>query len=324
MTPVYFPFTYISDEAASTLNACFSRIAVYQASGRATAQNMKRLAEEGVIDLRIPVEKDDEALMAACKEYRAWGDLHQENGRMVFNTRSGAVPFFDDSFTQKIKTDIQHNKSEASASNSLEFTIRVFIQIAQEFDQQQDELARGFASIGTREQELFDQLTGDADTAPDDKTATGSSDIADDYMIRERMTAWLYLMKQDRQTSDFYITTSRSAWDLVMDLAPEAQPLFDLPSIPVPEDSSAGWPGKLAQHLDTLASDPWPVSNADAPEIPDAGGTGQQMMFRLSIVPGFSPEQFFSRLFEPDSAQKDSWNKSSELQNTLVGLAVLL
>ena len=324
MTPVYFPFTYISDQTASALYACFNRIAVCQASRLGTPPNMKQLAQEGVIDLRIPVEKDDETLMAACKEYRAWGDLHQENGRTVFKTRSGAVPFFDDSLTQKIRTDIEHEKNEAPPPESPAFTARVFIQIAQEFDQQQDELAREFASIDTREQDLFNQLTGDAATAPDDKIATGSSNIADDYMIRERVTAWLDLMKHDGQTPGFYITGSRSAWDLITDLAPDAETVFDLPSIPIPEDSSAEWPRNMGQYLDTLTCTPWPLSKVDTPEFPDAGKTGQQMIFKLSIIPGSSPEQFFSRFLEPASTQNNPRNDSSELQNTLVGLVVLL
>ena len=325
MIPVYFPFTYLSNQTASALYACFKQIAVYQPSGRATPENMKRMAKEGVIDLRIPIEKEDEALMAACREYRDWGNLHQKDGLTLFKAGPGAIPFFDDSFTQKIRTDIEHYPEGGSKTEPLEFTARIFIQIAQEYDRQQDELAKEFHAIDTREQDLFSQLLGGGVNGPGKKSTPRPPDItlSDDYMIKERIKAWLYLIKPDKHPSGFFLTGRQSFWDLVMDIAPEAQPVFDFPSIPVPENTAEIWPQNMTNYLDTLIRSPWPLSDVDAPEIPDARGNDQQMAFKLAVIPGLSSDQFFSRFFEPPLPQNGNKDDTSVLKNTLIGLAVL-
>jgi len=119
MIPVYFPFTYLSRRTASALQVCFKQIAVFQPSIRTTPPDMKQMAHEGVIDLRTPIEKDEDKLESACAGYRDWGKRHQENGLMFYNAWPSTFPFFDDSSTQNIRADIQRSGTHRTGKGIL-------------------------------------------------------------------------------------------------------------------------------------------------------------------------------------------------------------
>ena len=53
MTPVYFPFTYVSKQVADALSACFDKTIVYQPSSQNIPESMKQLTDKGLLDIRI-------------------------------------------------------------------------------------------------------------------------------------------------------------------------------------------------------------------------------------------------------------------------------
>jgi len=70
MKPVYFPFTYINDTVARDLYACFGQITVYQPSTHDIPENMQRLADKGLLDIKVPVSGDEAKLKALINEYK--------------------------------------------------------------------------------------------------------------------------------------------------------------------------------------------------------------------------------------------------------------
>ena len=62
MKPIYFPFTHISDAAVAALSACFKQTVVYQPSRRALPALIQKLADSGLIDVRIPIAGDEKKI----------------------------------------------------------------------------------------------------------------------------------------------------------------------------------------------------------------------------------------------------------------------
>jgi hypothetical protein len=322
MIPVYFPFTFLPVKTGLALRAWFEQVAVYLPSGRNLPPGMADLASEGGIDLRRPFKNHDEKIAAACRTYREWGALHEENTLTVFKSRSGSVPFFDASTTQKIRSDIENYPHGAAEEDSPEFTARVFLQLAQEFDQDQDELTRALYAVDSRKQDLFDALMGEGTReaagagAPDTPLHPSSRD----HMIEERLKAWLFFMWHDTLFSGLFVTDHQAVWELLLEHASGAETIFDLPSLPIAANQTLDWPEKLVAFLETLVGKTWPLSNTDPPELPKAAQGEPQMLFKLAVIPGVTPDRFFAGTLRPSFPTTQRPKLSEKVENTLIGL----
>ncbi len=72
MKPIYFPFTYISEAAVAAISACFKQTVVYQPSRHTLPAEMQKLADSGLIDVRIPITGDENKLDAILRDYNEW------------------------------------------------------------------------------------------------------------------------------------------------------------------------------------------------------------------------------------------------------------
>ena len=63
MTPVYFPFTFLSQPVAEALTAFFGPIVVYQPLVSNIPQIIKNLEMNGLIDIRVPLKSDEEKII---------------------------------------------------------------------------------------------------------------------------------------------------------------------------------------------------------------------------------------------------------------------
>jgi predicted AlkP superfamily phosphohydrolase/phosphomutase len=70
--PIYFPYTYVPRWVAETLAACFKQFTVYQPSGRKLPAEMQPWVEANVMEVRVPVQTEDEALAKVVKDFRAF------------------------------------------------------------------------------------------------------------------------------------------------------------------------------------------------------------------------------------------------------------
>jgi len=200
---------------------------------------------------------------------------------------------------------------------------RIFLQIAQEFDQQQDELTEAFQSINTREQDVLSELKGEKDLSLDEKLKPRPWDmkLSGEYMAGERINAWITLLKHDKSPSGVFITTDQAVWDLVMAFAPDARLIFDSHPVPVPESVVSKWSQAFSECLITILHNPWPLHDGEAPSIPTARDDTRHIILTLAVIPGLSPDQFFSRRSNPSFPQNKKNHYNSRLKNTLIGLA---
>jgi hypothetical protein len=143
------------------------------------------------------------------------------------------------------------------------------------------------------------------------------------YMTEERIKSWALLMQQDPQVSGLFITSSRAVLDLLIDRMPEMEQVNCFGAIPadVPDpEARAAWQDELINHLENLATRPWPgkiEALADPPEVPDSKST---VALTLFIAPGKTPHEFFAECLETDALQAESTPDSQRVKNTLIGL----
>ena len=236
MNPLYFPFTYISEPTATTLQRMFGRVTVYQASAMRTPVHLKRLADDDRIELRIPVKGDEDQIHALLNDFKTWSELHNARDFSFFKTRQGHIPFFEETSVSRIRSDIKHQMQTAPASkNNRLLSCRIFLHFAQQYDEQQSELIQNLASHETMRKNLFANLTGEGIHLPE--SIAGSDDFPNagsgDFMTTERMEAWarLFANDADRLRFDMLITTSREVIDHIRGKAPALEQRLFLDNI---------------------------------------------------------------------------------------------
>ena len=336
MKPIYFPFTYISNPVAEALYACFGKTIVYQPSSKNIPEEIHKLAERGVLDIRIPVKKDEEKLSAILKEYNAWANLHQGSRGIqldFFKALKNKIPFFNDTSASQIKANIKNITDENPIQKEPDpvFNARIFLSIAQEFDMQSAKIDLDMASFETTRMELIKSLKGEDETSPlvpgyGDEFKTGN--LADyDYMIQERIEAWALLMCRDTlqyrdEMSGLFVTSSRQAIDYLLDKTPEAENVFSIDTIPIVEnqvEETAKRQKSLMEHLEVVAESSRPLERGDFTAVTNDLKCETKVSLSLYIVPKTSPLEYFSRFIRFDSTFREIEKDRVKFNNTLIG-----
>jgi len=328
MRPVYFPFTYIADPVFKTLTACSCRIGIYQPSGVNVPGEMLKGVQDGRLEVRTPVTGDEEALENFLKEYRAWMHLHQGSDAAVLMARGDGIPFFNDTSVSQIRSDIRSpgRAKKVDQKKDSQFSARVFLQAAQEFDRAHQEIQRDLLASRAKEDELMRSLRGEGGLT--EETGPGfeflKEDEAGSYMAEKRLEAWTRLFLADAETPDVYITTSKSVLSLLLDRAPDAEPVKQFDYIPVTEGSSekmGSFREGLEKYLDRLILDSGSIEAPDA--VPEPGVGAVCVTMKLYRAPGCTPGNFFSTCALSGSGTAESTTVTREPENTIFGIVEL-
>jgi len=339
MEPIYFPFTYISKPVAEALYACFGKTIVYQPSSKNIPEEIHKLAERGMLDIRIsenPEKKDEEKLSAILKDYNAWANLHQGSRGIqldFFKAGRNKIPFFDDTSTSQIKADIEDITGENPSIKEPDpvFNARLFLSIAQNFDMQNDKIIRDMASFETARMDLIKSLKGEDEISPvvpgyGDEFKTGN--LADyDHMIQERIAAWVLLMccnpRHCRdEMSGLFVTSSRQAIDYLLEKTPETENVFSIDAMPMVKnevEKTAKWSKGLMEHLQMVAESYRPLECENFTIVPDYLKYETKVSLSLYLVPGASPLEYFSRFIGFDSTWGEIEKDRVKFKNTLIG-----
>lgn len=322
MKPIYFPFTYISKPVVEALRACFRQFVVYQPSFQQVPEKMQAWEKSGILDIRVPVQGNENKLEALLKDYKTWANLH--NGETAFfKTQADKIPFFDDYSTSQIKADIK-KKGQGQKSEDFLFNARIFLHIAQEFDMQDWEINRDILLFEEMEQNLIKSLKGNNGILYKKDTVNKALiDDTGDYMTADRIKAWAHIMRYDREISELFITSSTSVFDHLIDKAPEAKIVHRFDSIPVHKnriEQIERWQDDLMQYLDNLAKNSWPVSVDGIIKAPVDKECNSKVSLTLCLVPGETPLEFFARCVKDKSAEGGKTNEEARFKNTLIGL----
>jgi hypothetical protein len=256
MPSICFPCTYLSRAELQVLERWLHRPVLYRPSALELPDRLEQWHREGRIELRIPITGDEQLLASVLKDYRRWAELHADKhgiDRGHPRGASGALPFFDDTFTAQIRAEIRKRaaprgipKPQPGAADEKRFLARVFLSIAQELDFQLDRLGDDLRRLEEKERVLFREMQGGEGRTHLGAAAAGPGMTikeSGDHWTVQRLEAWTLLMAADMRqmggaASGVFVTTSLAALEEVLDHHPEAWLLPKLPSAAM--DKSAG------------------------------------------------------------------------------------
>ena len=335
MKPIYFPFTYISKPVVDALGFCFRQSVVYQPARFTVSEKLQNWSQDGMLEIRIPFEGDEERLAAILKDYREWAKLHRDSrGLQNAFTRSlgEKVPFYDETSTSRIKADIKKDQQQNQLPGEVDpsFGARLFLAIAQEFDMNTERLRRDLSSIEAMENNLLANLqgrsqSGDQFAGRKNNSAFNSGDAAE-YMIPERFMAWFQLMQFDRElgrdSSGLFLTSSRSVLYYLLDSAPQSEKILTVDTIPVDAQKSAeieAWRDHLTAQLQRLAATSRSKEAVKVAAAPADKNCQLLASLTLYVVPEESPRSLFSRCIGRTSTSAGNEIKESHVEDIIIG-----
>ena len=224
MTPVYMPFTYLSESTAIVLSRLMGPMVVYQPTEKNIPDDLRTLASQGLIEIRVPVTRDDDRVCAALAEFTEWMRMNPATstpGAGFFSARQGEVPFFDETAVNRIRSEINRYRSSGTRADDVEaeFSARLFLAIAQENDLAADRLDHDLNRFKTLEKDFLETLTDDDDAAFPRK-AYGDTLWRDDpgaKLTGQRLRAWFRLAVAAVEPPELLVTTSASVMDTLME-----------------------------------------------------------------------------------------------------------
>jgi len=330
MKPICFPSTYVSDSVAQALTACFGQFIVYQPLAGKIPEQMRPWVEKGILDIRVPVAEDQKELEAVMKNYLSWADLHFDGSGLkppFLQTWKDAIPFFKASSSSQVVADIKeqvHGKQASRAPEPL-LTARLFLYFAQEFDRQNQEVARDLQRHRQQEAELIQQLKMEDDSlaAEFQKEEVQIPDDSTDYMVLDRLEAWTRILLKDADISGIFITHIPAVLQELLDKAATAEKLLHFESIPTCMAMTAElapWRQQLVSDLAHIVEHKWAPTAGRPSDQPDFPAAANTVSLRVYLAPDQKPRDFFSRCSQIQPPDRDAAHAGGRLKNTLIGL----
>ncbi|MFC1798229.1 hypothetical protein ACFLZL_00270 [Thermodesulfobacteriota bacterium] len=285
--------------------------------------------ENGFIDLRVPFENGSEVLSRKLTEYKNWIDSHQGSQMDFLKLNSERLPFFGESSVAQIKADIQ-NRLPADEGDP-DFSARLFLQIAQEFDIQNDELNREFDLLAAAEQDLFKHIKGEVEVHTRQQPSSGTRPLVDeqfsDFMLQERLVAWCQLFldrlnEKEPAENGLLITTSRSLMASLLEEAPSKQ-VLNLIALPQNiEDLQVReeWRNKINGLLNPLLYEPWEGASGQDICLPATDESTDRFNFSVYLIQGIKPRDYLAGVSGLENVLAQKKNGPAETLNTLIGL----
>ena len=327
MKPVYFPFTYINDAVARDLHTCFGQVTVYQPIANNIPDNMQRLADEGTLDVKVPVSGDEARLIALIKEYNEWGALHQKSDIVFLKAIGERVPFFDDTFSTQLASQIKKIRDEnySKEKPDILFNARLFLCLARDYDIVQDGINRDLISVYEMEKRLLEGLTHEDELffSKNSGSSLQAADNSGKYKIKERIEAWTYLMANDKKKPRFFITSSRNAFEFIIEKAGDSQKVIELPHVPVFPQSEVihKWQEILLEQIEELSKDDNYKINNKISRLPVAEKIEREISLTIFRVINKSRHQLLTDILGqecPGIMANDNYEINKDI---LIGLA---
>lgn len=273
MTPLLFPHTYITPEMVAAAAHFFPHLRLYQPVAGSLSADLTPWVNSAFLKVHVPVPDEGDKVATAAKEFQQWAQQHK-HGRdlrtILPRPDAPRAPFFDDSATAQILTDLKAPPPEDSAHSKSLFNARLFLCLAQDHDQRRREISRQLHQVEAESQALIDELQSIAasETVDANRDTETSLEDSPDYMLSARLKAWAQLYFADTLDRPLLLTMSRS---VIVDLvtgSESASVLLQLNS----EDSmlsdkqaSSASRSSLSARIETACQQGWPFERQLAP-----------------------------------------------------------
>ena len=292
MTPLLFPHTYLSPVTADAAAHFFSQLTIYQPVDGYLPDDLIPWVNTGFLKVHVPVPDDGDRVAAAVKDFQQWARQHLP-GKNLRNILPRAVeprpPFFGDHATAQILADLKAPRREDAESAQRSFNTRLFLCLAQDWDQRHREIARQLDKVESESKAMLAQLQ--FPTAPDTSNSTPNPPVSlgksPDFMLSERLNAWSQLFFADRQDRPLLLTTNGS---IIADLIAGSDPALVLMQLKVEDFPSSGEPAAdsqalLAARIEKVRQQTWPFERQ---LVPAAAGEAEAADLTLYLFPNQS------------------------------------
>ena len=330
MKPIYFPYTYLSNPLAEAVASCCGKFSVYQPLSDKLPLTMQPWVDKGVIDIRLPARGADREVESATENYLNWANLHTGSSRThlaSLKTLTASAKGLDASLSSQIVADVkkQINGNTTAKSSDPVLSARIFLYLAQNFDQQSQEVENALAESRKKEQDLIQDLKRERDplAAHFYKETDHIPQVNADYLIEGRLKAWTRLLLQDRQPPGFFITHSKAILGQLLDIAPTAEKIFDFDAIPattLTTMGSAPWRNQLMSFLSYMAENKWAAISEKRVTGIDIPVAENSVSLKIYVVPDQNPPQVFCRGAGIKGPDSDLTGPTGGGRNTLLGL----
>jgi len=247
LSPVYFPFTFISPSLVEAMSLCFHRVVVYQPAYSKAQKDLRPWMDRGFLDIRSPFENvmDKKSLEAGLRNFRSWELLHQQADMAYLKTVGNEIAPVGPE-TPKIVSDIKGMAAKRSKeSEDSELSLQMFLHLTQEFDEHSWELRQQLNRFNNQYQALQSFFRQDQDGQADDPMAedlpararppsaspqaiagrasqwqAGLFPVEEDqgsFVIEKRMAGWNRLFRKDPADSGLLFTDSPLALAYLLD-----------------------------------------------------------------------------------------------------------
>jgi len=339
MIPIYFPYTYISNPVMAALQHCFGRTIVYLPSELMIPENMAQWSDGGLLDLRVPVKNEEDRLSEVLKNYQQWAALHDNRQGIDFSylkAHGHDLPFFDENATSHIRAEIKGKlQGEQANSNRLDgltenlLSSRIFLSIAQELDLQTDSLNADLKRFDAMERDLLQNLKGEDESSGEVFSLKRAVKPGgqEDYMMRERLHAWIQLMQADddqfgHEASGLLVTSNHAVLEQVIEHVPVAEKIFEWEAIPVGQKmggSMVRCRDEFMAQIEFLSRSEWksPADRPyDSPAITSDASAERTVVLTVFLVPAMQPVEVLNRIIQQDQPQTIT---APDIKNTIVG-----
>ena len=329
MKPIYFPFTYVPHWIAEALTACFKQFIIYQPSGQQLPDGMQNWVDKKAMEVQVPVQTGDEKLAKVIKDFQSFARLHDDRKNLKTAALLGqefGLPFFGESASSRIVSDVKKSGRPESANVKLDssFSARVFLEFAQQFDRQTDELNQGLGVSDRRSQEMLNKLSGETDKAIPATPLSADNAVYDpgEYLTTGRLQAWMRLFMKEPAESGLFVTSSQAVLNLLIESLTTAEKVIQLEAIPPTpaKGADAAWRDLFFKKINQLVKKKWSPADHTFDDVPLPEGQGLNVTLALYLIPGQNPEELFCRVFEDQNAGVIQTKQGTEFVNTLFGL----
>jgi len=310
ITPLLFPYTYISDTQREKILTTFDSLAMFG--------NRKGLEHSDPrIKTIVPVSGDENRLSSFLKEYSQYASNSMDRVASYLKGHGG-TPMVEPDGVPAIRSEILKGIADGpygdsgTPANPMEhlFRARVLLEIAHDYDEKLHEIDQEMESIALREKMLLEQLQGgDGSDHLFDINLSSAPDHSSDMSIEHRLSAWadlfIHVWPDSSLVGDgIFLTTSQRVMDILTERIPELVKVDGVETT----SSNNNAPSKILRNLAICDYAEESLEMGRLLTIDDSKMT-------VYIAPDVSPGLFFLRLTGTCLANK---HEKGGIRNTVI------
>lgn len=245
MEAILFPRTHLSSAQLNLILTCFKTLHLLRPSAGTLPDHLGAAASSGRLVVHLPPESDAFSMTHLKDAFRSWVMDHGGVDLHHLSIEGDSPPFFEETATAQIRQEIERavgSVPSEDTSPSLLDQARLLLEIAQDFDEETDEIAGTLDRVARTEAVMMADMLGQS---AEDNIITGPQTNQQLSRGGERMRAWAHVAATLEGLPEVWVLVDGSLVDEIANhfdgLTPQA-PAIDIPGgDPVAADRFADW-----------------------------------------------------------------------------------